>query len=138
MRRNEHKNLRYEVGSCRYPQRLLYRRPSESAAERSIDGLSDMVILVASRGRSNQWMETVAMASQNPERFLRLAAVLDRTGLSRATLYRKIHAGTFPQQVKLAERCCGWRESAVEQWLINPMHYSASDAPKRDDERSMG
>lgn len=129
MRRNEQKNSCYEICSCRYPQRLHCRRPSESSAERSIDDLSDMVILVAGKGRSNQWMETIAMASQNPDRFLRLAAVLDRTGLSRATLYRKIHAGTFPQQVKLAERCCGWRESAVEQWLINPMHYSASDAP---------
>nr|WP_312846624.1 AlpA family phage regulatory protein [Sphingopyxis sp. PET50] len=32
------------------------------------------------------------MASQPIDRFLRLNAVLDRTGLSRATLYRKIAA----------------------------------------------
>ena len=30
------------------------------------------------------------MASHAPDRFLRLNTVLDRTGLSRATLYRKI------------------------------------------------
>lgn len=47
------------------------------------------------------------MASHAPDRFLRLNTVLDRTGLSRATLYRKIQAGAFPRQVKLAERCCG-------------------------------
>ncbi|MGQ2940254.1 MULTISPECIES: helix-turn-helix transcriptional regulator [Sphingomonadaceae] len=66
------------------------------------------------------------MASQSPDRFLRLNAILDRTGLSRATLYRKIQAGTFPKQVKLAARCCGWRESAIEEWLCNPMFYQAS------------
>ena len=66
------------------------------------------------------------MASQSPDRFLRLNAVLCRTGLSRATLYRKIQAGTFPKQVKLAARCCGWRESAIEEWLCNPMFYQAN------------
>jgi prophage regulatory protein len=71
-------------------------------------------------------METLAMASHAPDRFLRLNTVLDRTGLSRATLYRKIQAGTFPKQVKIAERCCGWRESAIEEWLKNPMFYEAA------------
>jgi len=66
------------------------------------------------------------MASHAPDRFLRLNTVLDRTGLSRATLYRKIRTGTFPRQVKLAERCCGWRESDIEEWLQNPMFYEVS------------
>lgn len=61
------------------------------------------------------------------DRILRLNAVLDRTGLSRATLYRKIQGGTFPRQVRIAERCTGWRESAVNEWMQNPMFYSVSD-----------
>lgn len=71
------------------------------------------------------------MASQPTDRFLRLATVLDRTGLSRATLYRKIQAGTFPAQYKLAERCCGWRESEVTLWLNNPMTFTVSDLPRQ-------
>ncbi|HEX7711748.1 MAG TPA: AlpA family transcriptional regulator [Sphingomonadaceae bacterium] len=62
-----------------------------------------------------------------PDRILRLNAVLDRTGLSRSTLYRKMQAGTFPRQVKISERCAGWRESAVHAWLRNPMFYSVDD-----------
>jgi hypothetical protein len=31
-----------------------------------------------------------------PDRIIRLRTVLDRTGLSRSTLYRKIAEGTFP------------------------------------------
>lgn len=57
------------------------------------------------------------------DRILRLDAVLDRTGLSRATLYRKIGAGTFPVQIKIADRCCGWRESEIAEWIQNPTNY---------------
>jgi prophage regulatory protein len=61
------------------------------------------------------------------DRILRLPAVLDRTGLSRSTLYRKVDAGTFPRQLRIATRCAGWRESAVNEWMQNPMFYSVDD-----------
>ena len=64
------------------------------------------------------------MSAETASRILRLNAVLDRTGLSRSTLYRKVERGTFPAQVRISERCIGWRESEVEQWLRNPMFYS--------------
>ena len=67
------------------------------------------------------------MASQPFDRFLRLPTVLNLTGLSRATLYRKIAAGTFPHQHKIGERCCGWRASEVELWLRNPMTFTVTD-----------
>ena len=61
------------------------------------------------------------------DRILRLKSVLDRTGLTRSTLYRKMERGSFPRQLKLSARCAGWRESAVTQWMRNPMFYSADD-----------
>lgn len=64
------------------------------------------------------------MLADTGSRILRLKAVLDLTGLSRSTLYRKIERGTFPQQVSISERCIGWRESDIDRWLRNPMHYS--------------
>lgn len=67
------------------------------------------------------------MTPDSQDRFLRLNAVLDRTGLSRATLYRKMQTGTFPRQIRIATRCAGWRESAVNAWMRNPMFYSVSD-----------
>ena len=62
-----------------------------------------------------------------PDRILRINAVLERTGLTRSTLYRKIERGTLPQQVKLSERCAGWRESAVNAWMQNPMFYHVDE-----------
>ncbi|WRT94636.1 AlpA family phage regulatory protein [Novosphingobium sp. RL4] len=58
---------------------------------------------------------------------LRLAAVLDRTGLTRSTLYRKIHEGTFPRQIRIAARCSGWRERDIVEWLGNPIFYEQRD-----------
>ena len=63
--------------------------------------------------------------TETPDRILRLNTVLDRTGLSRATLYRKVQAGTFPRQIRIAARCAGWRESAVNDWMRNPSLYEA-------------
>ncbi|WP_093451738.1 AlpA family transcriptional regulator [Sphingomonas sp. YR710] len=70
------------------------------------------------------------MRTENPERILRLNAVLDRTGLSPATLYRKVQVGTFPKQIRIALRCAGWRESEVNEWMRNPMFYQANDATR--------
>lgn len=61
------------------------------------------------------------------DRILRIKAVLDRTGLSRSTLYRKIQNGTFPKQVQISTRCAGWRESAVNAWMRNPMFFSVDE-----------
>ena len=63
--------------------------------------------------------------SEMPDRILRLRTVLQRTGLSRSTMYRKMQNGTFPRNVKISTRCAGWRESAINAWLHNPMFYSA-------------
>lgn len=59
------------------------------------------------------------------DRILRLKTVLDRTGLSRSTLYRKIDEGSFPRQIPISARGTGWRESAVERWIADPMGYDA-------------
>lgn len=59
-----------------------------------------------------------------PERILRMRTVVERTGLSRSTLYRKMRDGTFPKQVRISEHCCGWRESAINRWIADPSAYT--------------
>lgn len=59
----------------------------------------------------------------NPERIIRLKTVLQRTGLSRSTLYRKIAEGTFPRKVPISVHGTGWHESAVQRWIADPMRY---------------
>ena len=57
------------------------------------------------------------------ERIIRLKTVLARTGLSRSTMYHKIAEGTFPCQLKISVHGSGWRESAVNRWIANPIAY---------------
>jgi prophage regulatory protein len=63
-----------------------------------------------------------------PSSILRIKTVMQRTGLTRPTLYRKIAEGTFPKQIRISTHCIGWRESAVDAWLRSPMDYRASDS----------
>ena len=70
------------------------------------------------------------MTLDNSDRILRIRTVLQLTGLSRSTLYRKVQRGEFPKQIKLSERCAGWRQSAVNAWMRNPMFYSIHDEPE--------
>ena len=63
----------------------------------------------------------------NTERIIRLKTVLDRTGLSRSTVYRKIAEGTFPSQVKISVHGAGWHESAINRWIADPAAYRAEN-----------
>lgn len=65
------------------------------------------------------------------DRILRLKAVIDITGLTRTTLYRRMQEGTFPKNVQISPRCVGWRESAIREWSQNPMSYSAEHGTRR-------
>ena len=62
-----------------------------------------------------------------PDRYLRVDKVLELTGFSRSTLYRKVSEGTFPRQVQLSSRCIGWRLSDVERWATHPTSFSAAN-----------
>ncbi|MGP5109873.1 MULTISPECIES: helix-turn-helix transcriptional regulator [Pseudomonas] len=51
-------------------------------------------------------------------RIIRLKQVIDSTGLARSTIYKYIAEGTFPQPVSLGERCVGWVESEIDDWIL--------------------
>jgi len=59
------------------------------------------------------------------DRILRIRTVLQRTGLTRSTLYRKISDGSFPRQVQISVHGAGWRESAINHWIADPVTYRA-------------
>lgn len=51
------------------------------------------------------------------ERLLRLGDVLDRTGLSRTSLWRLEQAGDFPRRRRLGPNMVAWLESEITEWL---------------------
>lgn len=50
------------------------------------------------------------------ESLLRLATVMDRTGIKRSKLYALIGEGKFPQPMKI-DGCALWPESDVRSWI---------------------
>ncbi|NJO56036.1 MAG: AlpA family phage regulatory protein [Rhodospirillales bacterium] len=58
-----------------------------------------------------------------PDRIVRLKTVLDRTGLSRSTIYRKIAEGTFPPQIRISVNGAGGRESDINRWIADPVGW---------------
>lgn len=64
---------------------------------------------------------------REPDRIVRMKTVLDRTGLSRSTIYRKIGEGTFPAQLKISTNCTGWHESEINRWVANPAGWRAAN-----------
>ena len=58
-----------------------------------------------------------AQNSNEKARILKLPEVIQRTALSKASIYAFIQAGQFPKQIKLSIRSVGWLESDVDSWL---------------------
>jgi prophage regulatory protein len=54
-----------------------------------------------------------------PDRFLRIDEVRDLTGLSIATLYRRVQGGRFPRPVQTGGAAVRWLLSEVTQWQQN-------------------
>ncbi|KTT70181.1 helix-turn-helix transcriptional regulator [Sphingomonas sanguinis] len=54
------------------------------------------------------------------DRLIRMAEVKHRTGLSRATIYRREAAGTFPMRVKIGANSVAWYESDIDRWVSDP------------------
>lgn len=51
------------------------------------------------------------------KRILRRPDVEAMTGLSRASIYKRMANGSFPRAYPLGGRIVGWLESEVQQWV---------------------
>jgi prophage regulatory protein len=54
-----------------------------------------------------------------PSSIVDVTDVQELTTLSRATIYRKMKAGTFPSNRRLNANRAGWRFADVQAWLEN-------------------
>ena len=52
-----------------------------------------------------------------PPRLMRLPAVLDRTGIKKALVYKLVKLGEFPKPIHVTPRCTVWVEADVDQWI---------------------
>ena len=48
---------------------------------------------------------------------LRLPSVIERTGLSRSTIYLMMSKNKFPLPISLGDRAVGWLEEDINRWI---------------------
>lgn len=58
-----------------------------------------------------------ANQNTNQPRFMRKAEVIEKVGLSIATIYRLIKINEFPKPVKLASNSIAWLSTDVDIWF---------------------
>lgn len=58
------------------------------------------------------------MNSGGTRHLLRMGEVIQRTGMSRATVYRRINAGEFPRQRQISPNVVGWLDHEITEWII--------------------
>ncbi|EPG6076605.1 helix-turn-helix transcriptional regulator [Pseudomonas aeruginosa] len=51
-------------------------------------------------------------------KIIRLKAVIYATGLARSTVYKYVAQGSFPKPIPLGDRCVGWLEGEVQDWIL--------------------
>ena len=58
-------------------------------------------------------------------KFLRMAAVCDALGVSRATLYRMVRDGHFPRPVMVTANVRAWPADMVAAWMHEKVKQSS-------------
>ncbi len=54
-------------------------------------------------------------------RLLRIKEVCNRTGLCRSTIYNLMNRNEFPKKVMITERCVGWVEDDIHDWIVQKL-----------------
>ncbi len=60
---------------------------------------------------------TTKKPPSSSERIIRCKDVIEKTGLSRSTIWRMEKEKTFPARISLGKGSVGWRLSEVETWI---------------------
>ena len=53
------------------------------------------------------------------KRLLRLPDVIERTGLSRSELYRRVKGQAFPKPIRIGARMVAWVEGDIDRWIAD-------------------
>ena len=90
----------------------------------SIQSITNLLFFVYPMGcieipRSPIFIRKIFMNEKMPqaERFIKLPEVMNKTGLGRSSIYRKMNTGDFPRSIQLNKNNIVWLESEVNAWM---------------------
>ncbi len=59
---------------------------------------------------------------------IRLRETIEKTGLSRSTIYNLINAGSFVPKIQISTRAIGFLESEIDEWIAGRIAASKAGA----------
>ncbi|WP_307718832.1 AlpA family transcriptional regulator [Massilia sp. Root418] len=65
---------------------------------------------------SSTSLRTTGPIMTTTRKFLRLPAVIEATGWSRATIWRKVKAGVLPAPIPIGPKSIAWDAEEIAQW----------------------
>jgi prophage regulatory protein len=65
------------------------------------------------------------MKTDSNTNIIRLPQAIQKTGLSRSTIYSLISRGEFPQKIQLSTRSIGFLESEINDWVTSKVSQRA-------------
>ena len=85
-----------------------YARGSHGAAGMIAESRHDSLLLAVHQSKENLMTTT--------KKFLRLPAVIEATGWSRATIWRKVKVGVLPAPIPIGPKSVAWDAEEIAQW----------------------
>ena len=70
----------------------------------------------------------MASTTNTQNTLIKLPEVKRRTTLSTSEIYRRLEAGTFPQQIRLGAKAVAWLEHEVSAWIDERVAESVEGA----------
>ena len=88
--------------------RRVAKECSPGAAGMIAESRHDSLLLAVHQSKENLMTTT--------KKFLRLPAVIEATGWSRATIWRKVKAGVLPAPIPIGPKSIAWDAEEIAQW----------------------
>lgn len=56
------------------------------------------------------------------DKLIPITQVMDRVGLKRTSIYRKLDKGEFPKPISLGRKAVRWSNNAISAWIDNQVN----------------
>jgi len=76
------------------------------------------------RSADTTFIKTTTEKYMTTRRLIRLPEVMNKTGYSKAWIYRLISRGVFPEPIKIGIRARAFVESEIDEWIENIIQFS--------------
>lgn len=82
------------------------------------------------RSADTTFIKTTTEKYMTTRRLIRLPEVMNKTGYSKAWIYRLISRGVFPEPIKIGIRARAFVESEIDEWIENIIQFSRKHADR--------